>query len=48
MNDIKTANPCALNDNDFACASPCLNWVSNIVGMIFLVSFLAYLAMHCF
>ena len=48
MTDIKTPNPCALGDNDFApCASPNLNWASNLVGIIFLASFLTYLALHC-
>jgi|GEM_PF-6035207 len=42
MNDIKTPNPCALDDNDFApCASPNLNWASNLVGIIFLAPYLS-------
>ncbi len=47
MNDIDTINPCALHDNEIPHVNPRLNSAFNILGIMFLVSFLAYVAMHC-
>jgi hypothetical protein len=47
MNDIDTINPCALSDNDIAHISPRLNTAFNILGVMFFVSFLGYVALHC-
>lgn len=47
MNDIDTINPCALDDNEFSQINPRLNSAFNILGIMFLVSFLAYVAMRC-
>ena len=47
MNDIDTINPCALGDNEISHINPRLNNAFNILGIMFLVSFLAYVAMHC-
>ncbi len=47
MNEIDTINPCALSDNDIACVSPSINTAFNVLGIMFFVSFMAYLALHC-
>jgi len=47
MNDIDTINPCALRDNEIPHVNPRVNSAFNILGIMFLVSFLAYVAMHC-
>jgi len=47
MNDIDKINPCALSDNDIAYSTPWLNNLFNIVGILFFVTFLGYVTVHC-
>lgn len=47
MNDIDAINPCALSDNEISPINPRLNNAFNILGIMFIASFLAYVAMHC-
>ncbi len=47
MNDIDTLNPCALSDLEiWPRMSRALNAATNVAGVMFLVSFLVYVAMH--
>lgn len=45
MNDINNLNPCELGDSNLA--SPRVNKLFNIVGVLFIATFLGYITMHC-
>ena len=47
MNDIDTINPCALDDNEIASVGPRFNAAFNVLGVMFFVTFLGYVALHC-
>ena len=47
MNDIDTINPCALDDNEIASVGVRTNKVFNVLGVMFFVTFLGYVALHC-
>lgn len=47
MNNIDNINPCALSDNEMLNVGPRLNTVFNILGVMFFVVILIYLALHC-
>lgn len=47
MNDIDNLNPCALGDDEMTCTSVRTNKFFNILGIMFFVTFLGYVAMHC-
>ena len=47
MNDIDSINPCALSDSDFAGVSPRIKTAFNIVGIMFFITIIGYLAFHC-
>ena len=46
MNDIDTINPFALSDDENICPSNSLNTIMNVMGILFIASFLGYLALH--
>ncbi len=48
MNNIDTSNPRTTQHGKMACAGTGINVVFNIMGILFLTSFLTYLAVHCF
>lgn len=47
MNDIDNINPCAFSDEDFGAVGSRLNTVFNVVGIMFLLTTLTYLTLHC-
>lgn len=47
MNDIETINPCEFSDGEIVTISPRLNTAFNVLGIMFIVSFLVYVALHC-
>ena len=46
MNEIDNTKPCALNDSDLSNRKSVLNTTMNVIGVMFITSFLGYLAMH--
>ena len=46
MNDIDTINPLSLNERENSCHSNSINNLMNVMGILFIASFLGYLALH--
>ena len=48
MNDINNLNSCTCDDRDCSVMGSRANAVFNVLGVMFFVTFLGYVALHCF
>ena len=48
MKEIDNINPYALGNSEFARIGKFVNTAFNVCGIMFFVTFLGYIALHCF
>lgn len=48
MKEMENINSCALGNNKFAKVLHRVNTAFNLFGIMFFVTFLGYIALHCF